>query len=293
MSRGIRKADPKIKIVTATTQPGAGDKYAKSLEQTFASPRVLPLYDVINLHVYATKPAAEGQSPWDRSCPEDPNIEYLKVIDDAIAFRDEKAPGKEVWVTEFGYDACTPEAMSRREGWAEKLNWQGVRDTQQAQYLVRSFLCFAERDVSRAYIYFFDDNDKASVHAASGLTRRFVPKPSFWAVKHLYETLGDYRMSRVVRKEAGGVYVYEFKHGDQADRVVWVVWSPTGSNRPTTLRDLPGRLIRAERMPLAGDGPRPIALKDFDGAVELAVTQSPVYLVFDGGEESKQTGFGD
>jgi len=28
---------------------------------------------------------------------------------------DAKAPGKEIWITEFGYDACTAEAMQHRK----------------------------------------------------------------------------------------------------------------------------------------------------------------------------------
>ncbi len=49
--------------------------------------------------------------------------------------------------------------MKRRGGWFLNLDWQGVTDLQQAQYLVRSFLAFAGRDVQRAYIYFYDDRE--------------------------------------------------------------------------------------------------------------------------------------
>ena len=288
MARGIRKADPKVTIVTAAAQSGAADKYAKSLEKTFSSPEIKSLYDVINVHVYATKPKKKGQSPWDRSYPEDPNIEYLKIVDAAIAFRDRQAPGKAVWITEFGYDSCTQEAMSKREGWAKKLNWTGVSDKQQAQYILRSIFCFAERDVARAYIYFYNDNDKASVHAASGLTRNFKPKPSFWAIKHLQETLGDYRFNRVVCKRENDLYVYEFKHGGPDNRVIWVAWSPTGNNRQreTTLSGVPGRLLSIEGMPLR-DGPAAEVKHRRVNAdkIQLTVTESPVYLLFDAGKQ--------
>jgi len=284
MAKGIRKGDPKIKIVTATTRSGLADKYSKSLEETFSSPSIKSLYDVINVHVYATKPKKKGQSPWDRSYPEDPALDYLKLVDSVIAFRDQKAPGKEVWITEFGYDSCTAEAMSKREGWAKKLNWTGVNDTQQAQYIVRSLLCFAESDINRAYIYFFNDDDKASVHAASGLTRKFQPKPSFWAVKHLYETLGEYRLSKAVLKQKDNLYVYEFKHENSKNLRCWAVWSPTGSDRKQviTLRNLPGKLLRAESMALSKDGAAKINVQSLDAnAIRLTVTESPSYLMFD------------
>lgn len=284
MAKGIRKGDPKIKIVTTTARAGAADEYSKSLEETFASPEIKPLYDVINVHVYATKPRKEGQSPWNRSYPEDPSLDYLKTVDAALAFRDKTAPGKEVWITEFGYDSCTAEAMSQREGWAKKLNWTGVTDTQQAQYIVRSLLCFAERGVDRAYLYYFNDDDKASVHAASGLTRHFQPKPSFWAVKHLYETLGHYRLGRVVLQRRDNLHVYEFIHEQRTNLRCWAVWSPTGDGRKQeiTLRDAPGKLMRAEAMALSKDGAATVPVESLDSnAVRLLVTESPAYLVFD------------
>jgi hypothetical protein len=269
--------------VTATARSGETDKYSKSLEETFASAEVLPLYDVINVHTYAVKPKKKGQSPWARSYPEDSAIAYLKVVDAAIAFRDRKAPGKEIWITEFGYDSCTKSAMSKREGWAKKLNWEGVSDTQQAQYIVRSILCFAERDVARAYIYYFNDDDKASVHAASGLTRKFKPKSSFWAVKHMYERLGDYRFSRVVSKREKNLYVYEFTHGSRKDRVMWVAWSPTGEGRShdEVLRDVPGQLVAAECMPLRDGSPERLDVRFVGpGQIALNITESPAYLLF-------------
>jgi len=282
MAKGIREADPALKIVTATAKVGEADAYAKSLEETFDGPDIKPLYDVINVHTYAVKPKGTGRSPWDRSYPEDPSLQYLRKVDEVIDFRNRRAPGKEVWVTKFGYDACTEEAMTRRKGWAKKLDWRGVSDTQQARYLVRSLFCFAERDVERAYIYFYNDKDEASVHAASGLTRHFKPKPSFWAIKHLYETLGDYRWNRIVRKEQGDVYVYEFRHGSEAGRICWVAWSPTGSEREirVTLPESPGRLVRAERMPLTEHGAEKVKVTEKEHELELVVSESPVYLMF-------------
>lgn len=60
---------------------GTADKYHKSLDETFSSEEIKSLYDVINLHVYATKPEGDRQHPWERSYPEDPSIDYLKNVD--------------------------------------------------------------------------------------------------------------------------------------------------------------------------------------------------------------------
>ncbi len=282
MAAGIREGDPKVKVVTCTAQARAADKYSKSLAETFAAPDVLPLYDVINVHVYALLPRKRGRSPWDRSHPEDPGIDYLKVVDEIVAWRDRKAPGKEIWITEFGWDACTDAAIKRRTGWFKKLNWTDVSDLQQAQYLVRSFLLFAARRIDRAYIYYYDDDDKPSVHAASGLTRKFKPKPAFWAVRHLQATLGDYRFVRVVRREPGTLRVHALRHGSKPGATAWVAWSPTGSGRKTevTLEGLPRMPARVVRMPTA-DGAAPAVAWEPAGpkAVRLTIGESPVYLL--------------
>jgi len=282
MAKGIRAGDPRIKILTPAVQAAPADKYSKSLQETFASPDMKALYDVINLHVYAFKPRQEGQSPWGRSHPEDPAIDYLKTVDAAIAWRDREAADKEVWITEFGWDACTDAAMKDRTGWFLKLNWTPATDLQQAQYLVRSLICFSKRDIGRAYIYFYDDGDKASVHASSGLTRNFQPKMSFWAVKHLYETLGDYRFNRVIREVQDGLYVYEFVHGRSANIVTWVVWSPTGNGREKDLilQGLPCRPCRVERMPVQQAVASEVAwTTPGPGEIGLQVTESPAYIM--------------
>lgn len=281
MAKGIRDADSKVEIVTATAHTGDANKYEKTLDETFSSPEIKALYDVINLHVYAEKPKKKGQSPWARSYPEDPEIKYLKTVDEAIDWRDKNTPGKKIWITEFGYDSATQEALKSRTGWAKKLNWQGVSDLQQAQYLVRSIFCFAEREVDRAYIYYYDDDDKAAIHAAAGLTRKFIPKMSFWGIKHLNETLGEYRFNKIIKKEEGRLYIYEFKHGVKEDLLIWVAWSPTGSGREQNLRleGLSGKVLKVERMPIKEGAAGKVEIKESGSkGVKLKITETPVYI---------------
>lgn len=290
MATGIRAGDPKALIATATARAGAADDYSQDLRAIYADKAVLPLYDVINLHTYAEVPHTGKGSPWTRSFPEDPAIGYLRVVDDAIAWRDRAAPGKQVWVTEFGYDACTPAAMAKRTGWAQKLDWQGVDDLQQAQYLVRSYLAFAERDVARAYLYFYDDKDEPGVHASAGVTRNFQPKPSYWAVKQMQTMLGDCRFARVVKQDAGRLRVLEFTGGpDAPGKVVWVAWSPTGCRTDAKAGYVPAHT----RAVLSGLPARPevVAMATAEApaqapeaavaatSVTVEVGESPLYLV--------------
>lgn len=270
-AQGLRRGDPRLRIVTCAADAAPSGKYHKSLD-LFKD--MTGLFDAINVHAYAE---VEGYPTWRRSYPEDPKIDYLKRLKRILRWRDRHASGKEVWVTEFGWDSTTqPQA---KEGTFKQ--WVGVTDTQQAQYLVRSFLAFSALDIDRSYLFWFDDRDQASVHGSSGLTRKGRPKPSFHAVAHLRSTLGDYRFRRIVGEKPGHLHVYEYQHATRPRRRIWAVWSPTGRNRTLAhaFSTLPGRLVKAERMPLASGQPAPAALKrSANGATELTVDESPLYL---------------
>lgn len=271
MARGIRQGDPKLPIVTCAAVPGASEKYAKSLSCVAG---LESLYDVINVHTYAF---AEQYPTWRRSYPEDPKIKYLKDVQDTIAWRNAHAPGKKIWITEFGWDASTKPPPPT----GDFSKWMSSTDTQQAQYLVRSFLVFSAMDVDRAYIYFFNDDDTPQLHGSSGLTRKFVPKPAYYAVAHLYHTLGDYRFVRAITQDTDQLYIHEYQNVAHKNERIWAVWSPTGSNRQAEIA-LPapgGAVYKAERMPLkAGDAEQVHWETGHDGKVKVTVSESPTYL---------------
>lgn len=271
MAKGIRAADPKLTILTCNMTAGKSGPYMKSLSTVQG---LEDLYDVINTHSYAM---LENWPTWRRSFPEDPKTPYLSDIRDVIRWRDEHAKGKPVWVTEFGWDASTKPAPA--EG--DFKQWVSSTETEQARYLVRSFLLFSAMDVGRAYIYFFNDSDEAKLHGSSGLTRNFVPKPAYHAVAHLYAALGDYRFTNAVTSGADGAYVYEYRHGRDAAKRVRVAWLPSGSNREAeqTVEVGPGRVARAERMPLAEGKAEDVKWQPAgDGQVRVKLDESPVYL---------------
>jgi hypothetical protein len=253
MAEGIRAGDPKLKIATCNVTTGKSGEYEKSVECVAKFPE---LFDVLNVHSYAE---LEGWPTWRRSFPEDPKLpRYLQDVEALCRWRDTHAPGKPVWITEFGYDATTK--SQDKSGTFAK--WQGVTDEQQAQWLVRSLLVFSAMPVERAYIFFFNDDDKPSVHASAGITRNFQPKPSFHALVQLQRVLGDYRFQRI-----------------------WTVWSPTGEGKrlTATLGGVPGKLVDAQRMPLtASITPDPPQARQLaDGQIEANVNESPLYLFFE------------
>jgi hypothetical protein len=166
MAVGVRLGDPHLRIATCAANLGKSGRYSKSVDvlQGLESH-----YDIVNIHIY---PEVQGWPTWARSYPEDPKIDFLRNVGHVLKWRDENAPSKEVWLTEFGYDASTKPAPPS----GDFAKWVGSTETQQALWNVRAFLVLAASGLDRAYLFYFNDNDEAHVHGSSGLTRNYEPK---------------------------------------------------------------------------------------------------------------------
>ncbi|GAA5125721.1 hypothetical protein GCM10023212_28020 [Luteolibacter yonseiensis] len=273
MATGIRAGDPKLKIATCNLTTGKSGDYEKSVDCVAAFPE---LFDVLNVHTYAQ---LEGWPTWKRSFPEDPKLpNYLQDVEKLCKWRDAHTPGKPIWITEFGYDSTTqPNATT-----GDFVKWQGVTDTQQAQWLVRSLLVFSSMPVQRAYVYFFNDDDQPGVHASAGLTRHFKPKPSFHALAHLQQVLGDCRFEKIITNQPAQLRVQEYRN--DAGKIVWAVWSPTGEGKTftTTLENIPGKVVGVQRMPLTSEITNLLtAHKIGNEKILIEADGTPTYLIFE------------
>jgi hypothetical protein len=277
MAEGVREGDPKLKLATCNLSAGKSGKYDKSVECVAKLP---DLVDVLNVHTYAM---LENWPTWRRSFPEDPRLpKYLKDVEDLCRWRDAHAAGKPIWVTEFGYDSSTKTADKK----SSDSKWVGVTDEQQAQWLVRSLLVFSAMPVERAYIYFFNDNDKPSFHASSGITRNFQPKPSFHALAQLQRALGDYRFENIVTNEPGHLRIQQYRHGASPANSMWVVWAPSGTDQSFALKlkNFPGKLVKLEAMttrPESDSQSSPKIPKNALSSYDIKVTESPLYMFFE------------
>ena len=274
MSKGLRKGDPKLKIVTCTASALTPDRYEKPMS---CFKGLEDYFDVISLHSYSM---IKGWPTWERVYPEHPEIRYLKTIDAMVEFRnkDPKLHNKEIWITEFGYDACSEEALKRPRKKPFK-KWISSTELQQAQWLIRSFLIFASKDLNRAYMYWFDDKDNPSFHASSGITRNGKPKKAFYAMQYLYQKLGDYRFSKVITEKPDNLYVYEFIKNDPK-KIVWVAWSPTQDKvgNMQVLTNLPGVPVKVEEMPVITGKAPGVNLTKVDNGIKVKVTESPIFI---------------
>ena len=268
MARGVREADPKLRIATCAANLGPSGRYSKSVDLLKG---LESLYDIVNIHIYA------DLEPWPtfkKTYPEDPKTEFLSAVKHVLKWRADNASDKHLWVTEFGWDASTQKPKPS----GDFAKWIGSSETQQAQWIVRGYLLFAALGVDRAYLYWFNDDDTPQMHGSSGLTRNYQPKPSFHAVAWLQRSLGDYRFARVIREDAEGSYVYEFEHGSDSSKKVWAVWKPLGPEAATRLPVEDLRVVKAERMPLSADAPESSTPALKDGSVEIPASEAPLFV---------------
>ena len=269
MARGIRAGDPKLRIATCAANLGPSGRYSKSVD---AIAGLDALWDILNIHCYAE---AEPWPTWRRSFPEDPATKFIATVSHILKWRDEHAPLKEVWVTEFGYDATTKPPPTT----GDFAKWQGSTEPQQAMWSVRSFLLLARLGVDRAHLSLFNDNDEPHLHAGSGITRNFEPKPAFHALAWLQRSLGEYRFVRVDREDADECYAYEFTHASQPAKRAWAVWRPSGAPRVVRLFNDPLRVVHAERMPLvAGDAEKVKVRQEIEGYMAVEASERPVII---------------
>jgi hypothetical protein len=269
MATGIREGDPKLKIVTCNAETGKSDRYWKSAD--LFKPHA-DLYDVLQIHRYAI---AEGWPVWRRSYPEDPKVPYLSSIAELLKWRNANAPGKPVWVSEFGWDTSTQKPDPKGE-WAK---WVGSTDEEQARYLVRSFLLFAEMGVDKAFVYFFNDEDKPQLHAASGLTRNFQPKPAYHSVAWMLAALENYRFARAHQQSLETGYCYEFSPEGKDAPSILAVWHPTKEDQEMKVPLLGREFIKAVQMPLKEDAAAestPSAKSA--GSITLKVGERPLFV---------------
>ncbi len=128
-----------------------------------------------------------------------------------------------MWVTGFGWDSSTKKPDPKAE-WSK---WIDSSDDDQARWTVRAFFIFARMGVEKAFVYYFNDSDEPKLHACSGLTRNFQPKPAYHAVAWMLKSLAAYRFSRVLRESKDDGCLYEFTPEKEGAPVIIAALHPT------------------------------------------------------------------
>jgi hypothetical protein len=276
---GVKNADPNMKFVMGgLARPEIEYLKAMKLWAEFHREGDFPA-DVINLHHYSNDTGGQGGNPTTGISPEADGLR--ERFERIVRWRDRSLPGKEGWVSEFGYDTnpgSTQRAPAIGDADAEEV---------QGRWIVRSYLALAAAGVDRVQLYMLRDVNAANTvqYDSSGLTaekrNQHRPKRSWHYVATLRHVLRGTRFESEIPSGDANVRIYRFRSEAAPSREVYAVWCPTSDS--TEVRDFSLPLPNATTATLTTLEPqsetgRSTSLTVEAGKVTLCVGESPVFV---------------
>jgi hypothetical protein len=276
---GVKNADPNMKLVIGgLARPEIEYLKAMRLWAEFHRNGEFPT-DVINLHHYSNDVGGQGGQPTTGISPEADGLR--ERFQRVVAWRDRFLPGKEVWVSEFGYDT-NPQSPQR----APAL---GAADAEEVQgrWIVRSYLALAAAGVDRAQLFMLRDVNAGNTvqYNSSGLTsekwNQHQPKRAWYYVAALRHILRGTRFESEIASGDSNVRIYRFRSEGRPARAVYAVWCPTSNS--TEVHDFRLALPDAPAATSIALGPQsttgqatPLPLEN--GGVTFNVSEQPVFV---------------
>jgi len=281
---GVKNADPNAKLVMGGIANGnAGVDYLRMMKFWADANRggSVP-FDVINVHFYSNTSGVQNSGTGTYGIS--PELDDLRgKVAKITDYRNRYMPGKEVWVSEFGYDV-NANSIQR----APAIPPFSAEEVQ-AQWLVRSYLAMTAGGVDRAQQFMLRDDDANSTttYASSGMVSSkatgFLPKISWYYVYTLKNRLGRYTYAGDVATGNANVLAYKFAEGGVVKG--YAVWCKTSNN--TTVSNfqltLDGTPATATLVQLATtnvngtESNLPITA----GKVTFNVSERPVFVLLD------------
>ncbi len=293
---GIKNADPNAKMVLAGLA-GAGTKdFATNVKTYLDGMRAwasahrggsFPA-DVINIHDYCFGPDPFGTAnPKPGLSPEDCKLQDLMAS--LVSYRDQNLTGKELWLTEFGYDT---DPGSRLRAPAIAANSAQVV---QGQWLVRSFIALMASGLDRAFLFVSRDDctgddtkcpNNAVQFSTSGLLTEKgdeTPKTAWYFLATFRARLGAMRYLGSADSGNANVSIAKF-YDASANHGAYVLWAPTST----------AQVVKAYALKLAASGAMLVTLADQSatgteqtltpsgGSVSLDVSETPSIVLVDG-----------
>lgn len=281
---GLKNADPNAQLVMGGIANGnAGVDYLRMMKFWADEKRngQVP-FDVINVHIYSNSAGIQHSGTTTTGIsPEADDLKgkMAKIVD----YRNRYMPGKEVWVSEFGYD-CNQNSIQRATAFgpfsAEEV---------QAQWLVRSYLAMAAAGIDRAQQFMLRDDDanSSTTYASSGMMTSkdtgFMPKISWYYVYTLKNRLGRYTYAGEVNTGNANVRAYKFaENGTVKGYAVWCSTSnnTTVSNFLLTLDGTPSTVTLVQLAANSVNGTES-SLPISTGRVMFNVSERPVFVLLD------------
>lgn len=280
--KGMKNADPSIKMVMAGLA-SLNLEYVRCMKLWSDFNRNGFPADVLNFHHYSEN-GSHGISP-----EEDGLKEKLKQL---VAYRDKYLPGKEIWLSEFGYDT-QPES----EQAAVAIDTNDIYEVQ-AQWILRSYLAASSAGIDKAFMYMLRDANalNPNKYNSSGLTNEkwngHQPKKSWFYVNTMTYQLNDLKFVMEVSSGNDAVNINKYASAT-GDTVVYVVWCGTSNNTVVNNFELHTGVSATINLitPAFGYNSGLVnTLIPANGKVNITVTERPVFVRTTGNRKLKLSG---
>jgi hypothetical protein len=237
---GMKQADPTMKCVMGglagkgtpiTAWEADIEQYLDGVRAWAAAHRAgdFPA-NVVNVHYYSFGPDAAGTpNPRPAVSPEDDHV--TDVMSRLRVYRDQNLPGKELWLTEFGYDT-DPQSILH----VPALGSQSA-DIVQGQWLIRYYLSVMAAGFDRAFLFVSHDGCSGADASCptqfetSGLTigpGQGSLKPAYYFIATFRSRLSQLAWVGEMPSGRPDVMIAKFKDPKSAAGA-YVVWAPTSN----------------------------------------------------------------
>ena len=239
--QAVKNVDPGIPVYNAGLT-GFDIAYLKRFIAALKALQV-PMPDAFTVHHYSHAGNVAGKWPptwWDNGACSPESDKDFQTVSQMVALA--KAEGRELWVTEFGYDTRSP-------SWMYAAPFAGKTSEQiQGEWLARTFLQYMRLGVARAML--FNGNDEAGapnggLYANSGIlygegepgSKAFTPKPAYYTLQGIMEKLKG--SNYIADESTTAAVVLRFENNAET---IWAYWTPTQDGR-VTIGDIGGQTV--------------------------------------------------
>jgi hypothetical protein len=278
---GVKNADPKAKLVLGGLT---------SLDLQYMETMLLwakhkrkgsfPA-DVINFHHYNNSAGKQHQAG--KVVGISPEADSLKKrLEKLVRWRDLNLPGKEIWLSEFGWDTyeSSSQAATGHSLYPEEVDMFYL----QAIWLVRGYLVGAASGIDRMFMYLANDLGEDGLYRNCGLVYQDLsPKLSWYYVSTLKHVLSGTRFTEVLNQQRDDIRVYRFQN-DRTSREVLAIWCPTSDG--TRVKDYTLKLpkgcrdIKLVEMSAGLKEGKSTALQAEQEVVNIDVSEQPVFIEY-------------
>jgi hypothetical protein len=278
---GIKNADPNAKLVMGGIAK-LDIEYVKGMKNWCDEHRNGDfVFDVLNFHHYSrVEPGRYTQRKGVGISPEDDKL-YDKLAP-LVQWTHQNLPGKEVWLTEFGYDT-NPQSIQA----AQSFGSFSIYDVQ-AIWLLRSIMISMSAGIHKSFMFMLRDVNPSdpTQYSTSGLVGPkddWTPKTS-WYYLYAFRNLLKGMHFNAIHKDENNRQVYIHEYVDRSSgKKVYAVWLGTSEDKKIENYQFPLEIPKSEIQLAKLQKKETVCtlqtITQSNGKINLSISETPVFII--------------